>query len=166
MSSNPVPLDKSEHCDTENHTSFCIQRNRPRWDKARGSSFQGKYKSLKGSVYDAIAGKDTFLKTTKEIAEYIGTHYNDAREFRTGMVELCLPYIVGPKLPADSAKAVKWKNGSGRSANMKRMSKPGRRILTGYLHLSLFNAHLPFAAIWYQAINGGPSILLWTSLRS
>jgi hypothetical protein len=38
-------------------------------------------------VYDVVSGKDSFTEMTREIAEYVGCKFNDAGEFRTGMVE-------------------------------------------------------------------------------
>jgi hypothetical protein len=32
-------------------------------------------------VYDVVSGKDTFAKTTREIAEYVGREFEDAGEF-------------------------------------------------------------------------------------
>jgi uncharacterized membrane protein YgcG len=50
-----------------------------------------------------VSGKDTFAKTTREIAEYVGREFDDAGEFRTGMVEMDLPPIVEPSPPADGS---------------------------------------------------------------
>ena len=50
--------------------------------------FQGKCADLKSAVYDVTAGRDTFTKTARDIAEYVGREYDDAGEFRTGMVNL------------------------------------------------------------------------------
>jgi len=96
-------------------------------------------------MYDAMAGKDTFLMITKEIAEYRGSYYEEAREFRTGMVELSLPTITMPKLPDDKAMAVdleqwKWERGSTRTR-----SSPEKRMPSNSLHLSLANAPQHYA---------------------
>jgi hypothetical protein len=62
---------------------------------------------LKTSTYDVTgAGRDTFIKTTQEITEYIGRTYEDAGEFCTGMVELLLPDLVSPPVPKDDASPV------------------------------------------------------------
>jgi hypothetical protein len=53
-------------------------------------------------VYDVISGKDTFAKTTREIAEYVGREFEDAGEFRTGMVEMELTPLVEPTAPTSS----------------------------------------------------------------
>jgi hypothetical protein len=53
-------------------------------------------------VYDVVSGKDTFAKTTREIAEYVGREFDDAREFRTGMVEMRLTALVEPAPPEDN----------------------------------------------------------------
>jgi hypothetical protein len=58
------------------------------------------------------AGKDTFLKTTRKIAEYVGRKYTDAGEYRLAMINLNLPALAEPQLPVDVANvmAVKiWK---------------------------------------------------------
>jgi hypothetical protein len=52
------------------------------------------------------AGKDTFLKTTRKIAEYVGREYTDAGEYRLAMINLKLPALVEPQLPADVATNV------------------------------------------------------------
>jgi hypothetical protein len=67
----------------------------------RESKFEGKCADIKTSVYDVMSGKDTFAKTTQEIAEYVGREFDDAGEFRTGMVEMQLTPLVEPPLPAD-----------------------------------------------------------------
>jgi hypothetical protein len=53
-------------------------------------------------VYDVVSGKDTFAKTTREIAEYVGREFEDAGEFRTGMVEMELTPLVEPTAPTSS----------------------------------------------------------------
>jgi len=57
-------------------------------------------------VYDVVTGKDTFAKTTREIAEYVGREFDDAGEFRTGMVAMRLPDLTEPVAPADNAGVV------------------------------------------------------------
>jgi hypothetical protein len=52
-------------------------------------------------VYDVVSGKDTFAKTTREIAEYVGREFDDAGEFRTGMVEMRLAALAEPAPPED-----------------------------------------------------------------
>ncbi len=47
--------------------------------------FAGKSESLKHLVYDIVTGKETFLKTTREIAEYVSHEFDDAEEFCVGM---------------------------------------------------------------------------------
>jgi hypothetical protein len=70
------------------------------------SKFQGKVKELEGAVYDVTAGKDTFSKTTHEIAEYASCQYDDAREFQMGMVQLELELLTEPVPPAANATVV------------------------------------------------------------
>jgi hypothetical protein len=64
------------------------------------SRFEGSCDDLKASVYDVTAGKDTFLKTTRKIAEYVGREYTDAGEYRLAMINLDLAPLVEPVLPA------------------------------------------------------------------
>jgi hypothetical protein len=51
----------------------------------RESKFEGKCSELKASIYDVVTGKDTFAKTTREIAKYVGHEFDDAGEFQMGM---------------------------------------------------------------------------------
>ena len=93
--------------------------NKRRHNKHSGRSagqdnrgFQGKCADLKSAVYDVTAGRDTFTKTTRDIAEYIGREYEDAGEFRIGMVDLELPPIVAPAEPDDANNMLqleRWK---------------------------------------------------------
>jgi hypothetical protein len=64
-------------------------------------------------VYDVVSEKDTFAKTTREIAEHVRREFDDAGEFRTGMVEMSLPTLVEPTPPdANDASMIsfeRWK---------------------------------------------------------
>mmetsp|Transcript_12101 Transcript_12101/g.17372 ORF Transcript_12101/g.17372 Transcript_12101/m.17372 type:complete len:186 (-) Transcript_12101:68-625(-) len=78
----------------------------------RTSRFDGACEALKGHVYDITAGKDTFLKTTRKVAEYVNTEYTHTGEFRKCMIELELPTITQPDDPPDSPSFMqmeKWK---------------------------------------------------------
>jgi hypothetical protein len=59
-------------------------------------------------VYDVVSGKDSFAKTTREISEYVGREFDDAGEFRTGMVELQLCPLDEPAPPADPGQMVEF----------------------------------------------------------
>ena len=72
----------------------------------RETRFEGSCEDLNGSVYDVTAGKDTFLKTTQKIAEYVGRKYSDAGEYHLAMINLNLPALVEPQLPADAANVM------------------------------------------------------------
>jgi hypothetical protein len=88
------------------------RRNNRRRRDLRKARFEGKCADLKDFVYDVTTGKDTFQKPTREIAEYVGKTYDDAREFRIGMVELQLPTMPVPARPADPEDVFKmeiWK---------------------------------------------------------
>jgi len=77
------------------------QRNQLR----RSDTFEGKCEALKGHIYDVSRGvnrqSETFQKTTREIAEYIGREFDDGGEFRTGLVRLQLPDLLEPVPPSD-----------------------------------------------------------------
>jgi hypothetical protein len=71
------------------------------------------------------ARKDTFLKTTRKIAEYVGCEYSDAGEYRLAMINLNLPALVQPQLPADEANVMTveiWK--MARCTYNKKMAAP------------------------------------------
>jgi hypothetical protein len=82
------------------------RNSRSRKSGERETKFQGACDAIKNSVYDVISGRDTFVRTTREIDEYIGWEYEEAREFRTGMVEMRLPELVEPALPGENVTAV------------------------------------------------------------
>ena len=86
------------------------QRNNPNrrnnTSTPRETRFEGSCEDLKASVYNVTAGKDTFLKTTQKIAEYVGREYTDAGEYRLAMINLNLPALVEPQLPADVANVM------------------------------------------------------------
>jgi hypothetical protein len=63
-------------------------KNRSSGNQRAKSKFKGKCSEIKTSVYDVVSGKDTFTKMTREITEYVGREFDDAGEFRTGMVEM------------------------------------------------------------------------------
>ena len=88
-------------------------RDRPR-NRPRSSRFEGKCEELKLFVYDAtgIRGStDLFRTTTQEIGEYIASHYDDAGEFRLGLLEGALPALAAPANPdpADPVAVEIWK---------------------------------------------------------
>ena len=77
-------------------------KNRSSGNRRAESKFEGKCSEIKTSVYDVVSGKDTFAKTTREIAEYVGREFDDAGEFRTGMVEMSLAALIEPAPPDDN----------------------------------------------------------------
>jgi hypothetical protein len=76
-------------------------KNRSGGNRRAESKFEGKCSEIKTSVYDVVSGKDTFAKMTREIAEYVGREFDDAGEFRTGMVEMRLAALIEPAAPVD-----------------------------------------------------------------
>jgi hypothetical protein len=65
----------------------------------RESTFKGRCEDLNDALYDVTTGKETFLKTTRTIAEYISHTYKDAGEFRLAMITQVLPTLVEPPFP-------------------------------------------------------------------
>ncbi len=70
--------------------------------------FTRKSKTLKHLVYDILTGKETFLKTTREIAKYVTWEYDDAKEFRIGMEDQLLPVLTEPHLPDADVSRVEF----------------------------------------------------------
>mmetsp|Transcript_122229 Transcript_122229/g.340832 ORF Transcript_122229/g.340832 Transcript_122229/m.340832 type:complete len:124 (-) Transcript_122229:349-720(-) len=65
----------------------------------RVEKFTGKCDDLKNYVYEISSSHrttETFMRTTREIAEYIGREFDDAGDFRTGLVEMNLPALREP----------------------------------------------------------------------
>jgi hypothetical protein len=60
-------------------------------------------------MYDVNIDKDMFMKTTRKIAEYVSRQYDDADEFRIGMVRFELVPLAEPMLPEDNAMVVELK---------------------------------------------------------
>ena len=65
----------------------------------RETKFEGKCTEIKTSVYNVVSRRDTFAKTTREIAEYVGHEFEDAGELQTGMVEMRLMPLTKPTAP-------------------------------------------------------------------
>ena len=62
--------------------------------------FEGKCEQLKGYIYDCLSHKmaDMYMRTTNEIAEYIGTNYKNGGDIRLALLNLRPPVV---PLPAD-----------------------------------------------------------------
>ena len=105
------PPTGSENMDThgKNPNKGRHHRNRNRrgnHEEMSKSKYEGKCDDLKGFTYDVTHGNQTsdmFMRTTKEIAEYIGRTYNDAGEFRIGMPVLSMPDLVEPPRPSEES---------------------------------------------------------------
>jgi hypothetical protein len=93
----------------------------------RESKFEGKCPELKSSVYDVVSGKDTFAKTTREIAEYVGREFDDAGEFRTGMVDMQLRPLDEPAPPADPNQVVEFELWKMARRNYEKQAEARRR---------------------------------------
>jgi hypothetical protein len=59
----------------------------------RQPKFEGKSEALKGHIYDCSASKqaEAYIRTTKEIAEYVGRTYSQGADIRCAMEELEMP---------------------------------------------------------------------------
>jgi hypothetical protein len=75
--------------ETGDHQSNGCNKNKKKKSlSASTSSFTGKCAEIKEYVYDVKAGQggfDVFVKTTREIAEHVGSKLKDASEFRNAM---------------------------------------------------------------------------------
>ena len=74
-------------------------------DASRAVKFKGKCPDIQG-VYDVglpHSNQDLFITTTKEIAEYVAGKFENAGEFRLGLVNLQLPPLVLPAPPPAGA---------------------------------------------------------------
>jgi hypothetical protein len=100
----PPEVERGTSTGQSNQCNNCNRRHNT--STQRETRFERSCEDLKGSVYDVTAGKDTFLKTTRKIAEYVGREYTDAGEYRLGMINLNLPALVEPQLPADVANVM------------------------------------------------------------
>jgi hypothetical protein len=76
------------------------------------STFQGKIVELKNTVYDVGIDKDTFTKTTCEVAKYVMSQYDDTAEFRIRLDWRELAPLTKPTLPDANTTPVEmelWK---------------------------------------------------------
>ena len=69
----------------------------------RQPKFEGKCEELKGHIYDCSDTRqsDTFIKTTKEIAEYVGRTFKKGSDARLAIENLVLPTLTVPTAPDD-----------------------------------------------------------------
>jgi hypothetical protein len=68
--------------------------------------FEGKREGLKGHTYDVSDPRqaaDVYIKTTKEITEYVGRTYKYGADMRTAIEGLTLPTFDEPTDPVDGA---------------------------------------------------------------
>ena len=97
----PPEVERGTSTSTGQSNQRSNNRSRRNNTSSTQTRFEGSCEDLKGSVYDVTTGKDTFLKTTRKIAEYVGREYTDAGEYRLAMINLNLPALVEPQLPTD-----------------------------------------------------------------
>ena len=109
----------------------------------RPERFEGKCEALKGHIYNVSRGThkhhETFQKTTREIAEFIGREFDEGGELRTGLVNLKLPELIEPSPPSDpntdKVGFEKWKFEFARyrkdSANRKKNEQKAYALVLG-----------------------------------
>ena len=76
-------------------------RNRGR-RQAQQTRFEGRCQDLKKHAYDisqVASNYELFANTTRAIGEYASTSYENAGEFRNGLVDLELPALIAPVPP-------------------------------------------------------------------
>jgi len=73
--------------------------------------FVGRCEELKDYVYDLVGSRsaDSYTKTTKEIAEYVGSHYSNGGDARLAVMHLKMPSLEKPKAPPKDADATDMK---------------------------------------------------------
>ncbi len=84
----------------------------------RQPKFEGKCEDLKGHIYDYsdVRQSDIFIKTTKEIAEYMGQTFMKGSDTRLAIENLSLPTLTILTDPTDiDNKTLNriWEKGSG-----------------------------------------------------
>ena len=98
-------------------------------------------------MYDVVSRKDTFAKTTQEIAEYVRCKFNNAGEFCTGMVEMRLMPLTEPMAPTNddqlNSSFGRWHIEPTRNKLRHAVATP-----TESMHLSLDSALKPFTTGW------------------
>ena len=77
----------------------------------RQERFVGRTTDLNGHIYDCsdIRQADQFIKTTKEIAEYIGRTYKFAGDIRSAILAQELPILLEPEEPQDENNRIAFK---------------------------------------------------------
>ena len=75
------------------------------------AKFEGKCAELKGCIYDCTDSKqaDVFTKTTKEIANYVGTTYKYGNDVKLAVSTLRTPSFTEPSDPPEGASKSKLK---------------------------------------------------------
>ena len=68
----------------------------------RPNKFKGKCEDLKDYIYEiSSTGGNSFTKTNREVAEYVGRTITGGGEFRTAMIDLQLDPLIEPVPPDD-----------------------------------------------------------------
>ena len=81
----------------------------------RAPKFEGKCPDLKGHIYDASDARqsDQFIKTTREIGEFVGRTYKYGGDIRLAVEKLSIPFIIPPADHSEDATKTEiriWEN--------------------------------------------------------
>ena len=95
----PSPPDRIESGNRRNHNYHRSSSKKNVMPKQ--AKFEGKCEDLKGHIYDCADARqsDMFIKTTREIAEFVGRTYKYGSDARLAVENLTLPVIDEPMDP-------------------------------------------------------------------
>ena len=87
-----------------NHNRF---KGTSRRDGPQPVKFEGKCENLKGFIYDCLSSRmaDMYVRTTLEIADYVGANYKHGGDIRQAILTLTPPVVAAPPDPVDQASA-------------------------------------------------------------
>ena len=85
-----------------NNNNYRKNRYNNNFKKITKEKFKGKCKDLEGFIFDAdkFNQADGYIKTKNEIAEYVGTNYNNVDDIRAAIEEGIKPVLSRPVKPA------------------------------------------------------------------
>ena len=111
MSSNSQPAPSADNngapsTRSEGNRNPGRRKDRRHNASKRTNKFRGKCEDLKDAIYEiSSTGGDSFTKTNREVAEYVGRTITGGGEFRTAMIDLQLDPLIEPA-PPDQPDAV------------------------------------------------------------
>ena len=81
------------------------QRKGPHRFVARAAKFDGRCTELKGHIFElkTMGQADNYMKTSEEIALYVGRTYKDGSDIKKAVEDLVIPNLVMPGNPPDDA---------------------------------------------------------------